>query len=33
MRDIPTCVYTVSSRDELEKLHTKQLLRSRIYTT
>lgn len=33
MKDIPACIHAVSSRDELEKLHTKQLLRSRVHTT
>lgn len=33
MIDIPTCMHTVSTREELEKLHTKQLLRSRVHTT
>ena len=33
MVDIPTCVHKVSTREELEKLHTKQLLRSRVHTT
>ena len=33
MIDIPTCVHTVSTREELEKLHTKQLLKFRIHST
>ena len=33
MKDIPTCIYKPSTREELEKLHTKQLLDRRIFST
>lgn len=33
MKDIPACIHKASTREELEKFHTKQLLKFRIHST
>ena len=33
MKYIPACIHKASTREELEKFHTKQLLKFRIHST